>query len=108
MLRKIECYLTPSKLEGLRDLVLSKGIEGMSVLDARGFGARSEVVDGVPLFEHRVKVEIVLHEDKVDDVLMGLKRLATAGELGAGKAFVIPVEDVVRLSTREHGRSALL
>jgi nitrogen regulatory protein PII len=60
MLRKIECFLTPSKLEGLRNLVLDKGIEGMSVLDARGFGARSEVVDGVPLFEHRVKVEIVL------------------------------------------------
>lgn len=108
MLRKIECYLTPSKLEGLRDLVLDKGIEGMSVMDARGFGARSEIVEGVPLFEHRVKVEIVLHEDKVDEVLAGLRRLATAGELGAGKVFVIPVEDALRLSTNEQGRSALL
>ena len=108
MLRKVECFLTPSKLEPLRDLLVKQKIEGMSVLQAQGFGTRSKVKNGTPQFEDRVKVEIVLHEDKVDEVLMGLKRLATAGELGAGKVFVLPVEDALRLSTREHGRSALL
>jgi nitrogen regulatory protein P-II 1 len=107
MLRKIECFLTPSKLDALRDLLLRKGVEGMSVLEARGFGSRSRKQDGVPQFEERVKVEIVVHENEVEDVLAGIKDLAGAGEIGAGKVFVLPVEDAIRLSTREHGRSAI-
>lgn len=107
MLRKIECFLTPSKLDKMREMLLRKGIEGMSVLDARGFGTRSTVKDGVPQFEDRVKVEIVVHENEVEEILAGIKDLAGAGEIGAGKVFVIPVEDALRLSTREHGRSAI-
>jgi nitrogen regulatory protein P-II 1 len=79
----------------------------MSVLEARGFGTRSTLKEGVPQFEDRVKVEIVVHENEVEDVLVGIKDLAGAGEIGAGKVFVIPVEDALRLSTREHGRSAI-
>jgi nitrogen regulatory protein P-II 1 len=107
MLRKIECFLMPSKLDKMREMLLRKGIEGMSVLEARGFGTRSTLKEGVPQFEDRVKVEIVVHENEVEDVLVGIKDLAGAGEIGAGKVFVIPVEDALRLSTREHGRSAI-
>ncbi len=107
MLRKIECFLTPSKLDRIRDMLIRKGIEGMSVTQARGFGSRSMLKDGTPQFEDRIKVEIVVSETVVDDVLTGLKELAGAGEMGAGKVFVLPVEDALRLSTREHGRSAI-
>lgn len=107
MLRKIECFLTPSKLDNVRAMLLRKGVEGMSVTEARGFGTRSKLKNGVPQFEDRIKVEIVVHEKIVEDVLAGLKSLAGAGEVGAGKAFVVPVEDAIRLSTREHGRSAI-
>jgi nitrogen regulatory protein P-II 1 len=107
MLRKIECFLTPHKLDKMRQMLVEKGIEGMSVTEARGYGTRSKQVKGVPQFEERVKVEIVVSEGVVDDVIAGIKGLAGAGEIGAGKIFVIPVEDAIRLSTREHGRSAI-
>ena len=107
MLRKIECYLMESNLEKLREMLIRLGIEGMSVLQAKGYGTRSEVKDGVPQFEDRVRVDIVVHEKVVDRVINEIKDLAGHGELGAGKLFVIPVEDAIRLSTREHGKSAL-
>jgi len=107
MLRKIEAFLTPSKLDPLRELLLKRGIEGMSVLQAQGWGTRSKVKNGKPQFEERVKVEIVLDEDLVDPLIRAIQELSGKGTLGAGKIFVIPVEDAVRLSTRESGKSAV-
>lgn len=107
MLRKIEAFLQPSKLEGLRDLLLKLGIEGMSVTEAKGFGTRSKPLNGKPTFEQRIKVEIVLDESQVDETIRQIRVLAGAGTIGAGKIFVIPVEDALRLSTREAGRSAI-
>ncbi|MFN3485465.1 MAG: P-II family nitrogen regulator [Planctomycetota bacterium] len=107
MLRKIECFLMPSKLDPMRDMLIRKGVEGMSISEVRGFGKSSKVKDGVPQFEERVKVEIVVHENEVEEILRAIRDLAGLGEIGAGKVFVIPVEDALRLSTREHGRSAI-
>lgn len=108
MLRKIECFLMPSKLEGMRDMLLKMGIEGMSVSQVRGIGTRSKVVGGKPQFEERAKVEIVVDEQVVDDILHAIRALAGAGTIGAGMVFVIPVEDALRLSTREVGKSAVV
>lgn len=108
MLRKIDCYLIPSKLDKMRDMLLKRGIEGMTVSDVRGYGTRSKMRNGIPQFEDRVKVEIVVDETKVDNILTGIKDLAGAGTIGAGMIFVLPVEDAIRLSTREHGRAAIL
>jgi nitrogen regulatory protein P-II 1 len=107
MLRKLEAFLTPSKLDSLRELLLKRGIEGMSVIQAQGWGTRSKVKNGKPQFEERVKVEIVLDEGEVDSLIRGIQELAGSGNIGAGKIFVIPVEDAVRLSTREAGKSAV-
>lgn len=107
MLRKIECFLTPSKVDKIRDMLIRKNVDGMSLTQAQGFGTRSKVKNGVPQFEERVKVEIVVDEMIVDDIIREIKDLAGAGTIGAGKIFVIPVEDAVRLSTSEQGRSAV-
>ena len=107
MLRKIEAFLTPSKLEPLRELLLKRNVEGMSVMQAQGWGTRSKMRNGKPQFEDRVKVEIVLAEADVDDLIRGIQELAGSGNIGSGKIFVIPVEDAVRLSTREAGKSAV-
>ena len=107
MLRKVECYLVPSNLEKLRDLLVKMGVDGMSVTDARGFGTRSPVKNGAPQLEERVRVDIVVDVRVVDDVINGIKNLVGEGDIGAGMCFVIPVEDAVRLRTREHGKSAL-
>ena len=107
MLRKIECYLKPSNLEKLRDLLIRMGIEGMSVSDVQGFGTRSRMVKGKPQFEARKRIDIVVDERVVDNVINEIKNLAGEGAIGAGIIFVVPVEDAIRLSTREHGKSAL-
>lgn len=107
MMRKVECFLQPSKLEKIRDMLIKKGIEGMTVAEVKGFGTRSKVKNGTPQFEDRVKVEIVVDEDKVDDTIKGIKELVGSGTIGAGMIFVLQVEDAVRLSTREHGKSAI-
>jgi nitrogen regulatory protein P-II 1 len=109
MLRKIEAYLTPSNLEPLRDFLLNKGVEGMSVIDAQGIGVRSKKdKKGKPQLEKRIKVEIVVGEDRVEDIVAGIKDLAAGASIGAGMVFIVPVEDAVRLSTREVGKSAIL
>lgn len=108
MLRKIECYLIPSKLDRLRETLIKESVQGMSVLQAQGFGTRSKKKNGMPELEDRVKVEIVVGEDRLDHVLAEIKALAGAGTIGAGMVFVSPVEDAIRLSTREHGKAAII
>lgn len=108
MLRKIEAFLTPSKIDTLRDFLITKGVDGMSILSAQGIGVRSKKdKKGQPQLEERIKVEIVVGEDRVDDILAGLKGLAAGAAIGSGMVFVLPVEDAVRLSTREVGKSAI-
>lgn len=108
MLRKLECFLVPAQLDSLRDMLLKEGVEGMSVTDAQGFGTRSKNVRGKPQLEQRIKVEIVLEESIVDETIRKIKELVGSGRMGAGMIFVIPVEDVVRLSTREAGKQAII
>lgn len=108
MLRKIEAFLVPSKIDPLQDFLLKKGVEGMSIIDAHGVGVRSKKdKKGRPQMEKRIKVEIVVGEDRVDEILAGIKDLAAGANIGAGMVFVVPVEDAVRLSTREVGKSAI-
>ena len=109
MLRKIECYLMASRLEKIRDMLINKGVEGMSVLDAMGVGTRSpKGKDGKPMFEKRVKVEIVVDEARVDNIVREIRELAGSGSIGAGMIFVSVIEDAIRLSTRESGSRAIV
>jgi nitrogen regulatory protein P-II 1 len=108
MLRKVECYLMPAKLDPLRDLLVKMGVEGMTVSEVRGFGTRSKMVGGIPQFEDRVKAEIVVDEAVVDSLIRSIKSLVGAGTIGAGMIFVLPVEDALRLSTREAGKAAVV
>ena len=108
MLRKIECFLSPGKIDPMRDMLVRKGIEGMSLIQAQGFGTRSKVdKKGMPVLEERVKIEIVVEESRVDEIVGEIQTLAGIGVIGVGKVFVLPVEDAVRLSTREAGKSAI-
>lgn len=109
MLRKIECYVTKSKLEKLRDRLLVAGVPGMSVSEVKGIGTRNHKdTKGKPQLEDRIKIEIVVDERKVDAILDELRTLAVKGELGSGMVFVSPVEDAVRIGTHEQGSSALV
>lgn len=108
MLKKIECIVRPSRIDRVQKKLKKEGVPGMTVSKVRGYGRKSELNehDEVTL-EERSKIEIVVQEHEVDNVIDELKTLAGRGEMGAGKIFVLPVEDAVRISTEEHGRSAL-
>lgn len=116
MLRKIECFIQPFKLEALTQALVDLGVDGMSVAEIKGFGrqrgrlteseqgkAAEEEVQFLP----KLKIEIVVSEEMVDDTVKLIVRLARTGSVGAGKIFVVPVEDAIRVGTGEVGYTAI-
>ena len=94
--------------------LIEEGVEGMSVLDVQGFGRQRGYEPGEegskakPIkFREKKKLEIVVDEEIVDNVIRLIRRLAFTGAVGAGKVFVLPVEDALRISTDERGISAI-
>ena len=108
MLKKVECFMEKSSLEALRDALIEEGVEGMTVSEAEGFGRRSDTDKaGKPILGRRMKIEIVVDEESVEPVIRRISKLAGLGKVGSGKIFVLPVEDALRISTRESGKSAI-
>ena len=110
---KIEAVLQPSKLDAVKDALLEAGIEGMTILEARGHGrqkghtefyrGREYAVDLLP----KVKLELVVHDEVAEKVINAIVATARTGHIGDGKIFVTPVEAVVRIRTGETGEDAL-
>ncbi len=112
MLRKIECYIQPSKLDEIKDALIDAGVDGMSVSEVQGFGRQrgqlnGEASDNNVRFRPKTKLEIVVDEEIVDDITKLIVKLARTGKIGAGKILIIPVEDAVRIRTSESGKSAI-
>jgi nitrogen regulatory protein P-II 1 len=112
MLKKIECFINPSRLDELKHDLIAAGVEGMSLIEATGFGRQlgflqTEKPGETVKFLDKLKLEIVVDEETVDDVIAILRRLARSKAIGAGKIFVLPVEDAVRISTAESGKRAI-
>ena len=116
MLRKIECYIQPFKLEPLTQALVELGVDGVSVTEVRGFGRqRGQAVKhrgqavSVPeiKFLTKLKIEIVVPEDMVDAAVVLITKLARTGTVGAGKIFILPVEDAIRIGTGEAGHTAI-
>lgn len=112
MLRKIECFIQPFKLDPIKEALIAAGVDGMSVTEVKGFGRQRGYVNGeVPnkevKFLPKTKLEIVVDEEDVDDVTKIIVKLARTGKIGSGKIFIIPVEDAIRIRTSEAGKSAV-
>ncbi len=112
MLKKIECFLKPSKLEEVKDELVKAGVEGMSVSEVRGFGRQRGYLEDEKMnkevkFLSKIKVEIVVDEEIVDRVIGKIREFCRSNTIGAGKIFVLPVEDAVRIRTAEVGKSAI-
>lgn len=116
MLKKIECYIQPFKLEPLTEALVQAGVEGMSVTEIKGFGRQrghlSGEGSGTPAthvrFRDKLKLEIIVPEERVDATVDMIVGLARTGDVGAGKVFVVPVEDAVRVGTGEVGYAAIV
>ena len=112
-MKLITAIIKPQKLEDVKEALVSAGITGMTVSEAKGFGRQlglTEVyrgaqykVDLIP----KVRVEILVDDADVDKVLDAIVAVAQTGRIGDGKVWVIPVEQVIRVRTGERGSAAL-
>src|SRR5436309_427382 len=110
---KIEAVLQPSKLDAVKDALLEAGIEGMTILEARGHGrqkghtevyrGREYTVDLLP----KIKIEMILPDKIVQSVVDTILRTAKTGKIGDGKIFLSRIDDAIRIRNDERGESAL-
>jgi nitrogen regulatory protein P-II 1 len=110
---KIEAILQPSKLDAVKDALLEAGIEGMTILEARGHGrqkghtefyrGREYTVDLLP----NVKIEIVVIDSRKDRVIQAIEGAARTGRIGDGKIFISKIDEAIRIRNDERGETAL-
>lgn len=112
-MKKIEAIIKPFKLDDVKDALNGIGITGMTMSEVKGYGRQKGhteiyrgaeyVVDFIP----KIKIEIVVPADRVDEVVETVRAAANTGKIGDGKIFVLPIERVVRVRTGEENRDAV-
>jgi nitrogen regulatory protein P-II 1 len=112
-MKKIEAIIKPFKLDEVKEALQEVGLQGITVIEAKGFGRQKGhtelyrgaeyVVDFLP----KVKLEIVLADDLVDGAVEAIRQAAQTGRIGDGKIFVSTVEEAIRIRTGETGSDAI-
>lgn len=112
-MRKVEAIIKPFKLDEVKEALNEIGIQGITVSEVKGFGRQKGhtelyrgaeyVVDFIP----KIKMEIIVSDDQVAQVVDGIAEAAKTGRIGDGKIFVTPIDEVVRIRTGERGEDAL-
>ena len=112
-MKKIEAIIKPFKLDDVKDILNEIGAQGLTVSEVKGFGRQKGhtelyrgaeyVVDFLP----KIKLEIVVGDDMVEDVVNAILKTAHTGRIGDGKIFILPVEEAVRIRTGERGDSVV-
>lgn len=101
------------KLDDVKDALSKVGIQGMTVTEVKGFGRQKghvEVYRGVSLevrFIPKVKIEVAVPDEKVEEIIKTIQTTARTGEVGDGKIFVYDLNDVIRIRTGERGEEAI-
>ena len=112
-MRLVTAIIKPFKLDEVKQALEAYGITGMTVSEASGYGRQrghSEVYRGAEYkvdFVPKVRVEVVVDDIDSDDVVKVILKAAQTGRIGDGKIWTVPVEDVTRVRTGEHGLDAL-
>lgn len=112
-MKKIECVIRPMRVDAVKEALTELGIMGMTVIDVRGYGrqrGRTEKYRGntyVVNLLPKVKIEVVIPDDREEAVVEALLEAARTGEVGDGKLFISTVERAVRIRTGETGPDAL-
>ncbi len=112
-MKKVEAIIKPFKLDEVKDALSEVGIQGMTVTEVKGFGrtgGKKEVYRGsayVVDFVPKVKLEIVVPEAMVKEVIDAIEKSAKTGRIGDGKIFVMPIDEAVRIRTGERGEEAI-
>lgn len=112
-MKKIEAIIRPFRLDDVREALGEIGVKGMTLTEVKGYGRQkghTELYRGSEYqidFLPKVKLEVVVAAGMVDKVVDTIVRAAKTGQVGDGKIFVYPVEDVIRVRTGESGEDAL-
>ncbi|MFK5951499.1 MAG: P-II family nitrogen regulator [Desulfobacterium sp.] len=112
-MKKIEAIIKPFKLDDVKESLNEIGIQGMTISEVKGYGRQKGhkeiyrgaeyVVDFVP----KIKIEILVDKERVEEVIDSICKAANTGKIGDGKIFVLPVDQVIRVRTGERGSQAL-
>src|SRR5262249_33531111 len=112
-MKKVEAIIKPFKLDEVKEALAKEGIEGMTVTEVKGFGRQkghTELYRGaeyVVEFLPKVKLEILVDDNRASAVAKAIEDAARSGQIGDGKIFILPVEEALRIRTGERGSSAL-
>ena len=112
-MKKIEAIIRPFKLEDVKIALVNSGIVGMTVSEVRGFGRQKGQVERyrgsefTVEFLQKLKVEVVVEEEKVNAVIDAIAEAAKTGEIGDGKIFITSIDSVVRIRTGDKNQEAL-
>ena len=112
-MKKIDAIVKPFKLDEVREALSDIGIQGMTVTEVKGFGRQkghTELYRGAEYtvdFLPKVKLEVVIDEEHVGQVVDAIKKAAHTGKIGDGKIFISTVEETIRIRTGETGDEAL-
>jgi nitrogen regulatory protein P-II 1 len=112
-MKKIEAVIKPFKLDEVKEALQDMGVQGMTVLEAKGYGRQKGhtelyrgaeyVVDFLP----KIKVEVVVEDSQLEPALEAITRAARTGRIGDGKIFVSEIAEVIRIRTGENGPAAV-
>ena len=113
-MKKIEAIIKPFKLSIVKDSLHELGISGMTVIDVKGFGRQRGSTGGIDSsndyddeFLAKMKLEVIVEDNQVDDVINSIKSAAYSGKIGDGKIFVSNIEQVLRIRTGEKDSEAV-
>ena len=112
-MKKIEAIIKPFKLDDVKEALNEIGIQGITVIEVKGYGRQKGhtelyrgaeyVVDFLP----KVKIEIIAPDNQVAKIVDTIEKSAKTGRIGDGKIFVLPIEEVLRIRTGERGEDAI-
>jgi len=112
-MKKIEAIIKPFKLDDVREALNELGLQGMTITEVKGYGRQKghkEIYRGAEYlvdFIPKIKLELVVADDRVNDVTETIKNAANTGKIGDGKLFVLPMEQAIRVRTGETGDDAI-
>ena len=112
-MKKVEAIIKPFRLDEVKASLTAAGIQGITVSEVKGFGrqkGKTEHYRGAEYqidFIPKVKLEVIVADEQVDLVVTTIEEAARTGKIGDGKIFVLPLGDVIRIRTGEHGKSAV-
>lgn len=112
-MKKIEAIIKPFKLEEVKDALGEVGVEGMTVSEVKGFGRQkghTEIYRGSEYtvdFLPKIKIEVVLDEQHLDQAVGAIIKAAKTGKIGDGKVFISTVDEAIRIRTEEKGKAAI-